>query len=83
MLNSLAFQSGAIVGPAIGGVVVADCGVRSPLADCGANARLIAAAPAMHGLLIRLREWDHLDGAGDGAFWREQIEAVLATAKGA
>lgn len=29
-------------------------------------------------LLKRLRQWDHLDGAGDGAFWKAEIDRVLA-----
>lgn len=35
-------------------------------------------AERMRDLLVRLREWDHLDEAGDGAFWRAEIDAVLA-----
>ena len=29
-------------------------------------------------LLRRLRQWDHLDGAGDGPYWRGEIDRVLA-----
>ena len=29
-------------------------------------------------LLRRLSEWDHMDTAGDGAYWRQEIDAFLA-----
>jgi hypothetical protein len=29
-------------------------------------------------LLKRIRQWDHLDGAGDGPFWKKQIDECLA-----
>ena len=29
-------------------------------------------------LLRRLSEWDHMDTAGDGPFWRREIAAFLA-----
>lgn len=28
-------------------------------------------------LLRRLRQWDHLDGAHDGPYWKREIDAVL------
>ena len=31
----------------------------------------------LRGLLLRLREWDYLDGAADGLFWKREIEQVL------
>lgn len=30
------------------------------------------------GLLERIRQWDHLDTAGDGAYWKREIDGVLA-----
>lgn len=33
---------------------------------------------AMRFVLEKLLEWDHLDGAADGAFWRKQIRTALA-----
>jgi hypothetical protein len=32
-------------------------------------------------LLGRIRQWDHLDGAGDGPFWKREIDAALAATK--
>ena len=34
-------------------------------------------APAVTDLLKRLLEWDHFDTAGDGAYWRKEINALL------
>ena len=31
----------------------------------------------LRGLLLRLREWDYLDGAADGLFWKREIEQAL------
>ena len=31
----------------------------------------------LRGLLLRLREWDYLDGAADGPFWQREIEQAL------
>ena len=31
----------------------------------------------LRGLLLRIRHWDHLDGAADGLFWKREIEQVL------
>jgi hypothetical protein len=45
-----------------------------------ADIRLIIAAPDMLNLLKQLRQWDHLDSAGDGPFWKEQIDAVIKKA---
>lgn len=28
-------------------------------------------------LLRRIRQWDHLDTAGDGPFWKREIDKVL------
>ena len=31
----------------------------------------------LRGLLLRLREWDYLDGAADGLFWKREIKQAL------
>lgn len=48
-----------------------------------ANARLIAAAPELLGLLQRLRQWDHLNGVADGPYWQAEIDTAIAKATGA
>lgn len=47
-----------------------------------ANARLIAVSPCMFELLQRIRQWDQLDTAGDGAYWKQQIDAVIENVSG-
>jgi GGDEF domain-containing protein len=36
------------------------------------------AAEQARDLLRRLRQWDHLDGAHDGPYWKREIDAALA-----
>jgi hypothetical protein len=31
----------------------------------------------LRGLLLRIRAWDHLDGAADGSFWKREIDAAM------
>lgn len=31
----------------------------------------------LENLLKRIRQWDHLDLAGDGSFWKKEIDTVL------
>jgi hypothetical protein len=31
----------------------------------------------LRGLLLRIRHWDHLDGAADGSFWKREIDAAM------
>ena len=31
----------------------------------------------LRSLLLRIREWDHLDSAADGAFWKREIDKAL------
>jgi hypothetical protein len=53
-----------------------------------ADACLIAAAPDLYDLLRRLSEWDMLyvgDGVSmvaDGPYWKREIQAALAKARG-
>lgn len=43
-----------------------------------ACADAIAEIECLRILLTRLRQWDHLEGAADGPFWRQEIDAALA-----
>ena len=47
-----------------------------------ANARLMAAAPDMIELLLRLRQWDMLDVCHDGPCWKRLLDEVIAKATG-
>lgn len=62
-----------------GGQRVAGVTIR-PGSRALSNARLIAAAPDLLDLVRRLREWDHLDTAGDGEFWKRELDAAIAKA---
>jgi hypothetical protein len=46
-----------------------------------AAARLLLSQHAenerLRGLLLRIRAWDHLDGAADGSFWKREIDAAM------
>ena len=58
-------------------------GSRSEVAKTdAAHADLLLAAPDMLSLCERLLAWDHLDGAGDGPYWRRELEKVVARAGG-
>lgn len=51
------------------------------LIDKGLFAELSEArteAQAMRELLGRIRQWDHLDGAADGPYWKGEIANALA-----
>ena len=52
--------------------------LHAELAEARAEiARLTAERDACHLLIKRLAGWDHLDTAGDGAYWRREMTALL------
>lgn len=44
-------------------------------------AREVERLRAGEDVLKRIRQWDHLDGAGDGPFWKAEIDKALTTVK--
>jgi len=40
-----------------------------------------ARADELANLLRRIRQWDHLDSAADGPYWKREIDAALAENK--
>lgn len=47
--------------------------------DYGQSVRqVVAERNRLRGLLRRIHDWDHMDSAGDGAYWRREIVAALA-----
>ncbi len=57
------------------GFTFADC---IQLADVSA---LLNERDALSAMLRRIRAWDMLDVAGDGAYWKREIDAALDGAK--
>jgi uncharacterized protein YhaN len=53
---------------------------RDALVNRWAEAERVARQQAdrLAALLGRIRQWDHLDGAHDGPFWKREIDAALA-----
>ena len=43
--------------------------------------RLSVEVDGLRALLQRLYEWDHMDGAGDGPYWRDEIDKALGRHK--
>jgi hypothetical protein len=61
--------------------IVASGEAFSQIRDAAAKLfRLHADNERLRGLLLRIRAWDHLDGAADGSFWKREIDAAMEPA---
>lgn len=45
------------------------------------NRQLIAQRESLVGLLERILQWDHFDAAGDGDYWRREIQSSIRNAR--
>lgn len=71
--------------PLIGEAILAIEALRAELAHMerafdgltAGSVRLMAERDAARELLRRIRQWDHLDGAADGPYWKQEIDAAL------
>ncbi len=54
--------------------------VLAPCPGCSKESlatHLLPELVRVRALLQRIREWDHLDSAADGPFWKREIDRVL------
>lgn len=72
--------SASIFGDKLGALQAENAMLRQDVIDLakGYEDRILE----LRALLERIREWDHMDTAADGRYWRGEIDAALVSHKG-